>query len=77
MTQYLHGQGNSGPASECWAIGDRVMYAVRHSYYFGQTGAVRRAPRDPHASETGCVWVHWDDGDRGWIDPNTLDAARK
>ena len=67
----MYGRGNSGPATEVWAIGDRVFASpcrVR--------GTVAAPRREPNASETHCVWVDWDDGERGYIDPNCLDIVR-
>ena len=70
MTNWYHGQGNSGPAREVWCLGDRV----RHIREPGD-GTVARSPREPNASQVLCVWVIWDDGDQGFVDPNMLDAA--
>lgn len=73
MAMY-HGQGNGGPAREVWRVGDRVrLVGISHL-----TGTVREPPYDQerNASQTGWVWVRWDDIAEGsWADPNGLDVS--
>jgi hypothetical protein len=69
-----HGQNNSGPATQVWATGDRVLHAVRGRDY-GAQGRVAQPRRERGANETNHVWVQWDDGQSGYVDPGNLDRA--
>lgn len=71
----MYGKDNSGPAREVWSIGDRVMCCVRGRDH-GKRGVVAAPRRERNASETTLVWVTWDDGVSGFIDPGSLDCAR-
>lgn len=71
MAMY-HGQGNSGPAREVWVPGDRVRL-VRTDI----KGTVRQPSydRERDASQTGFVWVRWDDMEESWANPDSLDVG--
>lgn len=73
---HYYGKGNSGPARPTWTVGTRVSFAIKGRDY-RRLGRVGRPSRDPTGSETALhVWVDWDDGMSGYIDPNSLDPAR-
>lgn len=66
----MYGKHNTGPRCEVWAIGDRVKHINTH-----HRGRVAAPRRDPGASEVGCVWAEWDDGEAGYDNPNMLNVA--